>query len=792
MSSIRCQSGRCRKIACILGVVTLVLTAGWALLLRVAPPADPYQAKPPGRQVFARDGQLLRGALSPDQKWRLRARLDEISPDLVMAVLEHEDRWFRYHPGVNPIAVVRAAVGNACAGRVVSGASTITMQLANLVDPRPRSYTRKLRQMFRALQYETVYSKDDILEMYLNLAPYGGNIEGVAAASRAYFGKAPAALSVAEAALLAVLPQSPASHNPIAHPQQALEARNRLIDRLERRGLIDHRTAADSRQRPLPDELCAMPFAAPHFCEWTWRCHPDMHNCHTTLDADLNARAQACLSDRVEALRPVGITQAAAVILDAERAELLVMVGSADFHDSLHAGQVNGACAPRSPGSALKPFVYALAFDRGLATPSTLVEDVPIAFGVYAPQNYDGRFEGMITAARALQTSRNVPAVVLSAALERNGEPGLHGFLRQAGVTSLTRPAEHYGLSLTLGGGEVTLLELAGAYATLARQGSYKELQTLVPDGRGVAESTGSDRTCSLVSPAAAYLVLQVLAGVTRPDFDAVWRTGTHQIPIPWKTGTSCGHRDAWAVGIAGPYVVAVWLGNFDGSGCVQLVGHDAAGPLLFGLIDLLPKSESGRWHIPPQGLGRREVCALSGAPAGKQCPARRWEEYIVGISPAHPCQLHRQVMVDTETGYAVCSRCRTSGRWECRPVLWWPPQVAAFLSADGDGDDPIPPHNPMCAGGGQGEEPRIISPQDGMEYCLRSGAPLDDQRLPLIAWLNRASTEVYWFLDGTLLWKGRPDEKVFMDPCPGVHRLTVKDDAGRSATAMVTVIGRP
>jgi penicillin-binding protein 1C len=705
----------------------------------------------------------------------------------VMAVLEHEDRWYRYHPGVNPVAIVRAAISNLRAGRVVSGASTITMQLARLTDPQPRSYTHKLRQAYRALQYESIYSKDEILEMYLNLAPYGRNIEGVAAAARAYFGKPPGTLSVAEAALLAILPQSPAAHDPIAHPQQALAARNGLIDRLERRGGIDQRTAVESRQRPLPTELQPLPFQAPHFSEWVWQCFPHVYNAHTTLDAGLQISAQACLSDHVRALRRLGIGQGAAVILDAENAELLAMIGSADFFDSLQAGQVNGAIAARSPGSTLKPFVYALAFDRGLATPGTLIEDVPVTFGTYAPQNYDGRYEGVMTAARALQTSRNVPAVMLSAALEREGRGGLHAFLRQAGIGSLYRPAEHYGLSLVLGGGEVTLLELAGAYATLARQGVYKELRVLAPGSRGTEASGDTSRICTLVSREAAYLVLQVLAGVARPDFDAVWRAGAHQVPIPWKTGTSYGHRDAWAVGIAGRYVVAVWLGNFDGSGCTQLVGHDVAGPLLFALIDLLPTHEPGSWHNLPPRLGRREVCALSGAPAAEACPERRWEDYIVGVSPARPCQLHRAVMVDTKTGYAVCSRCRVSGQWETRTVLWWPPQVAAFLAADGADENPIPAHNPLCAVGGQGEEPHIISPQDGMEYHLRCGVPLVDQRLPLVAWLSRASSEIYWFVDGVLLWKGRPDEEVFMNPSPGIHRLTVMDDAGRSATTTVT-----
>ena len=754
--------------------------AAWFVLLWLVPPPDPYRIKPPGQQVFARDGSLLRGFLSADHKWRLRTPLADISPHLANTVLAHEDRWFHAHPGINPVSVVRSAWTNLRAGRVVSGASTITMQLARLVEPRPRSVSAKLLQAFRALQYEWVYSKDEILEMYLNLAPYGGNIEGVGAASHIYFAKPPAELSVAEACLLAVLPQSPTARHPLRRPEAARQARDRLIDRLEQRGVLDSPTAHLSRQQPLPREAGTIPFAAPHFCEWVTRRCPRQANLPTTIDRDLQAGVEKLLQAHVRQLLATGITQGSVVVLDSRTGELLVLAGSASYHDSLHAGQVNGALALRSPGSTLKPFVYALAFDRGVATPATLLEDVPVQFGAYSPENYDGAYAGAVTAGQALRKSRNVPAVLLASELHRGGS--FHAWLQEAGVRSLDRPAEHYGLALVLGGGDLTLLELAELYGILARQGVRLPTRLL----RTEEPAPGT----RVLSRAAAYLTLQELVAVERPTLDAVWRAGTNQVPIPWKTGTSYGHRDGWSVGIAGEHVVAVWIGNFDGAGAPRLSGRSAAAPLLFDLIDLLPRRSRGQWHHRPVDLGRREVCSLSGAPPSTHCPEIREAGYIPGVSPAGTCSLHRRVELDVLTGQTVCSRCRTAGQTQGKIVVWWPARLATFLAANHMSECPVPPHRPDCPEFGRGEPPAIVSPQEGMEYHLRPSVPPADQQIALVASVGQASQCVYWFIDGLLYWQGDPGESVFLAPTPGRHRVSVKDDAGRVASTVLTVVG--
>jgi penicillin-binding protein 1C len=773
-----------RRYARGLGLGAAVLTAGWLCWLELAPPPDPYEVLPAGRQVFARDGTLLRGFLSQDQKWRWRAPLADISPHLVAAIIEHEDRRFHRHPGVDPLAILRAAWTNLRAGRVLAGGSTITMQLARLVEPGRRSFTTKIFQALRALQYEWRYSKDEILEMYLNLTPYGGNIEGVAAASRLYFDKPPAELSLAEACLLAVLPESPVNRHPIRRPQAAARARNRLLARMAARGQVDGDIAARALAQPLPARMCALPFRAPHFCEWAIRRHPEPVNLHTTLDASLQSQAENLLAAHVDQLVPAGIRQGAALIVDYGRSELLAMVGSAGYFDSLHAGQVNGTLARRSPGSTLKPFVYALAFERGLATPATLLEDVPVRLGSYAPENYDGVFVGAIPAGRALQTSRNVPAILLAAGLHQDGayEGGLYGWLVQAGVASLDRAADHYGLGLALGGCEITLQELVDLYGLLARQGLQRPTRLLMADKPDAA-------SVRLLSREAAWLTLHELVDVERPESHKLWRAGVDAVPIPWKTGTSYRHRDAWSVGIAGRCVVGVWMGNFDGRSSSHLVGSKVAAPLLFDLVELLPPDQSGAWRQRPSGLQEIEVCALSGAPCSPNCPETRVALVIPGVSPSAPCDWHRRIMIDTETGCEVCTRCRAERRWEPRLVTWWPPRLATFWAAQDTSGRELPPHNPLCPRFGAREAPTIVSPQPRMEYHLRAGVPLEDQQIALIAAVSRASRDVYWFLDGDLIGTARPGQTFFWRPTPGEHRLSVKDDAGRVTTTAFNVV---
>jgi len=767
-----------------LGAALVLIVCVWWLSLKLAPPPDPYAKNPAGVRVLDRQGRLLRGFLSPDQKRRWRLTLDDISPQLVTAVLEHEDRWFYRHRGVNPAAIVRAAWGNLRAGHVISGASTITMQLARLTEPRPRTIGAKVYQIWRALQYESLYSKNEILTMYLNLAPYGGNIEGVAAASHEFFNKAAAELSWAEACQLAVLPQSPNGHNPFLHPDAARLIRDRLAGKLLASQTIDRQTHDEILTSPIPHRRWPAPFLAPHFCRWTRQRHPGRSTLMTTLDGDLQRRVREIVSARVNHLRPLGIKQAAAVILDSRNGEIVAMVGSANFFDGKDQGQVNGALARRSPGSTLKPFVYAMAFDRGLNTPEGIIEDVPRWFADYHPKNYDGLFRGVVKTGEALRRSLNVPAVSLAAELENSEGGGLYDFLKDAGVTSLDQPAAHYGLTLVLGGGEVTLLELASLYGTLARQGRWLPTRDLI------STASGKDPGRRLLGAGAAWLTMREMTGLERPDPEILWKGTSRKFDIPWKTGTSYGHRDAWSVGIAGPWVVAVWLGNFQGEGSPHLTGGEVAAPLLFSLIEALPMTDSNSWNERPATVAERQICPVSGSPTGPYCESTTTGFYLPGISPAASCTVHRGIETDAHTGESLCSRCRGDRLTLKSSVQWWPPQVATYLAAGGLALPVIPPHNPQCPVLGANEAPVITSPQRDSEYFLRSGIPLADQALALEASFNAGVNRVWWFVDGGLLQEARPGDRVFYTPAAGRHRLTVVDDSGRSGYLEIRVLG--
>ena len=413
---------------------------------------DEELGRPYGQIVVDRKGDVIRMFLAADGRWRFAVHREQMSPELMEAIVASEDRWFRYHPGVNPVSVLRATFSNLRAGRVVSGASTIPMQIARLMQRRPRTLRSKLIEAFRALQMCRLLEKDELLEIYLNLAPYGDNIEGVRAASYFYFGKRPDRLSWAEIALLTTLPRSPIRYDPTRNPELSRRSRNRVIEQLRMGGLMSPSQSRIARSAAVPGRKRQTPFRAPHFAEFLRRRSPGLQDLKSTLDLEIQASVELGVESHVEQLRALGIENAAVVVLDNNTREVLALVGSAAYLDSAHQGQVNGAVARRSPGSALKPFLYALAYDRGHIVPESLLLDVPYDYSGYVPENYDQRYRGQVSAEEALVQSLNVPAVHL---LSRTGLVDFHELLLSAGLSTLDRPSLHYGLPLVLGAGEV-------------------------------------------------------------------------------------------------------------------------------------------------------------------------------------------------------------------------------------------------------------------------------------------------------------------------------------------------
>ncbi|HTG06076.1 MAG TPA: penicillin-binding protein 1C [Bradyrhizobium sp.] len=543
------------------------------------------QARQVSTTIVDRNGKLLRAYAMADGRWRLRvdARTG-IDPGYLKLLLAYEDRRFYSHAGVDPLALGRAAFQLVTRGHIVSGGSTITMQLARLMEPRrERSVYAKLRQMVRALQIERQLNKNQILDLYLALAPFGGNLEGVRAASIAYFGKEPKRLSLAESALLVALPQSPENRRLDRHPNVAHAARDRVLDRMVEDGQVAAEEAAQAKSVAVSRMRKPMPILAPHSADQAMAVVKDADVITLTLDSSLQKVLEALARDRAATLGPN--ISLAIIAVDNESGDVLARIGSPDYFDDRRAGQVDMTRAVRSPGSTLKPFIYGLAFEDGFVHPESLIDDRPIRFGSYAPENFDMTFQGTVPVRKALQLSLNVPAIAL---LDRVGASRLSSRIKQAGASLVLPKDEAPGLAMGLGGVGVTLQDLAQLYSGLARLGSTRPLREIMK-----AEDDARD-PLRLMDQVAAWQVGNVLIGTPPPE------NGVHN-RIAFKTGTSYGYRDAWSVGFDGRITIGVWVGRPDGAPVPGLVGRTAAAPILFDafartgkLPTALPKPPKG------------------------------------------------------------------------------------------------------------------------------------------------------------------------------------------------------
>ncbi len=533
--------------------------AAWIVALGPAPLGRDLDVS---HAVLDRDGKLLRAYATAEGRWRLPAATAEVDPRLLRILIAYEDRRFAGHRGVDVLALARAAIQFAGSGRIVSGGSTLTMQVARLLEPRhERSLAAKARQIVRALELEFALGKDDILALYLTLAPYGGNLEGVRAASLAYFGKEPRRLTLGEAALLVALPQSPELRRPDRRDDTARATRDRVLERVAAAGALPADEIARAKAEDVPAMRVAMPLLAPHAADQIVAAEPRLRVHRLTLDAALQGTLEGLARERARALGPD--ISLAIVALDNTTGEVRARVGSADYFEARRAGQVDMTRALRSPGSTLKPFIYGLAFEDGFLHPETMIDDRPLRYGSYAPENFDLTFQGTVTVRKALQLSLNVPAI---AVLDKVGTDRLAARLRSAGAALVLPKGEAPGLAMGLGGVGITLNDLTMLYGGLARGGNAHALTERAGDGGAALR---------LLDPVAAWYVGNVLLGAPPPDNAPHGR-------IAFKTGTSYGYRDAWAVGFDGHMTIGVWVGRPDGAPVPGLVGRASAAPVLF------------------------------------------------------------------------------------------------------------------------------------------------------------------------------------------------------------------
>ena len=780
-----------------------VLLAAFFLLDRAfpLPPAPRYSPI-----VLAADGSVLHAFLNPTQKWRMKTELREITPALQQAIMQKEDRYFRYHFGVNPLAIAQAAVRNVFGKGRTTGASTITMQVARLLEPKERTFGNKLREMLRAMQLEAHYSKAEILQLYLNLVPYGGNVEGVKSAALLYFQQPPDYLSLAQTVTLAIIPNQPRGLVLGKNNARILAERNRWLQQFRREHLFPEQDILDALAEPLHAQRHAAPALAPHLARRLVTQYPGQAIIRSTLRRSPQAKAEDLTRNYVRRLHELGISQAAVLVVNNHSHTVEAYVGSADFRDAAGQGQVDGVRAIRSPGSTLKPFLYALALDRGLITPKMKLPDVPTNFNGFRPENFDKTCAGEVTVERALVYSLNIPAVRVLADL---GVPTLTDKLRQAGFRQVAKDAPRLGLSTILGGCGATLEELTGLYVALANGGKYGPLRLTSPPTplprRGEPDDSRTSKTgapsllergsggevagTTLVSPAAAFLTTDILAQRIRPDLPLGYEGSLHLPKIAWKTGTSYGRRDAWSIGYNHDYTVGVWVGNFSGQGSPALTGTDIATPLLFDLFNALAYNSPNNWTAPPASLDFRLVCAETGLVPGEHCPDQLIDYYLPGFSTARHCEHQKEALVSADGHISYCRACLPEAGYK-RQLFPNPlPEVLAFRESQGLPARRLPPHNPACRLVRNDDDAStalaITSPQHNAEYMLNRG---EKQQLLLSCAAGSEVRQVFWYVNDRFLRAAAATERVFFRPPTGQVKISCADDHGRNVDVQVLV----
>lgn len=764
-----------------MALMTLLLVCGvWLAVVLLPFDIRQLEGKVMSNALFDRNGRPLRAYLGNDEAWRIPVRLGEISPWLKSATLAVEDRRFYKHGGIDWLATLRAVHLNAVHGRIISGASTLSMQAAGFTLQRSRSVSWKVAQTFRALQLEHHRTKDEILQIYFTNAPYGGNVYGAEAAARRYFNKSAVDLTLSEAALLAGVPQSPSRLRPDVCYEAAMVRRAYVLRRMLDEGMIP-KSDYDRviTQRPSVGKFDA-PREAPHFSDFVHARYGGGARLVTTLDIDIQHQAQRILVERVRQLASANVTNGSLVVLDNASGDVLAMVGSADYDCRVIDGQVNGAVATRSPGSALKPLIYANAYECGGLLPSADLYDVPQLYRDYEPENFDKHFHGLVPADQALAWSLNLPAIQV---LNETGLARSIRFMHSCGLTTLQRPAGDYGLSLAIGSCGIRLLDLTNAYAMLARGGVWKPYRVLAESAR----DTSSSETRTLLSPESCYFVTRALADMRMRPAEGVNPELIGLEGVAWKTGTSNGFKDAWTIAYDSKYTVGVWLGNFDGSPSHALVGAQAAAPVALGLIQRLRPmgwKPAGPWPARPANVRSVAVCAETGLCASVDCPSTRTAEAgreSASGAPPRICSVHKRVRIDVATGQQLCTRCCEERAYTERAYAFWPTPVAAWLAENVPSTQLPPAHLTTCTGAAGTAQLKITSPKPGDSFVISATMSAERQKLLLQATAPPSSKQLFWFLDGELVQVVNRDAPTHLIPTAGSHQLRCVDELGRA-----------
>ena len=750
------------------GIITLLLI-GYIFCLPRQLSHVPYSTV-----VTDRNNELLGARIAPDGQWRFPPRTT--TPAKIQACfIEFEDNHFFHHWGVNPVSIGRAAYQNLKAGRVISGGSTITMQTIRLARNNPRTFSEKFIEMIWATRLEFRYSKEKILSLYVSHAPFGGNVVGLDAAAWRYFGHSADDLSWAEAAMLAVLPNSPAMIHLSKSRQALLDKRNRLLTRLHTKGVLDDSSYELALSEPLPQEPKPLPQIAPHLTDYFYQTRNGNYSV-STIDRGIQLQIEELIERWNGEFSRSDIRNIAILVIDVQKNQPIAYCGNVHFNKTNSGNQVDIIRSPRSTGSILKPFLYYAMLQEGSILPHTLLPDIPININGFAPQNFSQQFEGAVPASEALARSLNIPTVTM---LQRYGVPKFYNFLKQTGISTLTRPASHYGLSLILGGAEGTLWDITCAYTDMARclKGLDKtDCSLLLSDS---AHNASSVVPTSSFSPCAVWQTFEAIKEVNRPE-EIDWRTIPSMQTIAWKTGTSYGFRDAWAVGVTPRYAVGVWVGNATGEGKPGLVGARTAGPVMFDVFNLLPSSP---WFVrPSEGFVDAEVCHLSGHLKGRFCE----ETDTILILPAglktEACPYHHRINLSADGTQRIYESCINTEatiqkNWFTLPPVWeW------YYKQRHPEYKTLPPFKPGC-----GED--ILRPMQFVYPTMNARIFLPRQMdgsksqltFELVHSVPKAT--VYWHLDNNYLAETQDFHKISLLPSSGKHTMTAVDNEGNTVS---------
>ena len=726
--------------------------------------------------VTDRNGELLGARIASDGQWRFPPRTT--TPEKVkQCLITFEDRHFYHHWGVNPVSTGRAAYQNLKNKRIVSGGSTLTMQTIRLARNKSRTFGEKFIEMILATRLEFRASKEKILSMYVSHAPFGGNVVGLDAAAWRYFGHSAEELSWAEAAMLAVLPNAPAMIHLSKSRQSLLNKRNRLLKQLYGRKIIDSSTYELAISEPLPDEPHPLPQIAPHLVSRFYQERNGKYSV-STIDRGIQTQIENAAERWSNEFNRSDIRNLAILVIDIQTNQVVAYCGNVNFKRKQSGNQVDVIQAPRSTGSILKPFLYYAMLQEGSLLPHTLLPDIPININGFTPQNFSLQFEGAVPASEALARSLNIPAVTM---LQKYGAPKFHTFLRQIGLKTINRPASHYGLSLILGGAEATLWDVTNTYAYMGRsllQLPQTECSLLLSDSEN-SEAVTSAKTTDIFQPGAVWQTFNALTEVNRPE-EIDWKSIPSMHPIAWKTGTSHGFRDAWAVGVTPHYAVGVWVGNATGEGKPGLVGARTAGPVLFDIFSLLPPTQ---WFKRPGNVFvKTEVCRKSGHLKGRFCE----ETDTLLILPAglktEACPYHHLITLSADETHRIYENCANleptiQKSWFTLPPVWeW------YYRQHHPEYSPLPPFKPGC--GEDALQPmQFIYPPMNARIVLpkqMDGSP--GYMTAELAHGNPATT-IFWHLDNTYLTQTQDFHKISLQPTPGKHSLTAVDSAGNTVT---------